>query len=69
MTFVVPNLNCAPVKKKGFQGVLAGVRLDASSGATGGGVALVCAGKATVYQPFIRDQRNGGVLGHNREPW
>jgi hypothetical protein len=53
VTFVVPTLTCTPVKKKGFQAVLAGVRLDASSGSTGGGAALVCAGKTAVYQPLI----------------
>jgi hypothetical protein len=53
VTFVVPTLNCAPVRKKGFQAVLAGVRLDASSGSTGGGAALVCSGKTAVYEALI----------------
>jgi hypothetical protein len=55
--FGVPTVNCTAVHKKGFQAVLAGVRLDASGGNTGGGVALVCAGKGAVYQAFI--QLNG----------
>src|ERR1700722_2826974 len=54
VTFVVPTLNCTPVKKKGFQAVLAGARVDAASGNTGGGVALVCAGKSAIYQAFIQ---------------
>jgi hypothetical protein len=53
VTVIVPTINCAPVHKKGFQGVLAGVRLDASTGNTGGGVALVCAGKSAVYEALI----------------
>ena len=36
VTFGVPTINCTPVHKKGFQAVLAGVRLDASGGNTGG---------------------------------
>jgi hypothetical protein len=54
VTFGVPTLNCEAVHKKGFQAVLAGVRLDASSGNTGGGVALVCAGKSALYQAFVQ---------------
>lgn len=54
VTFVVPSINCAPVKKKGVQVVVAGVRLEASSGDTGGGVALVCLGKTATYEAFIQ---------------
>ena len=54
VTFVVPTLNCTPVKKKGVQGVLAGVRLDASGGNSGGGVALLCLGKTATYEAFLQ---------------
>jgi hypothetical protein len=54
VTLVVPTITCTPVKNKGFQGVLGGVRLGSSTGSTGGGVALLCVGKSAMYQPLIQ---------------
>jgi hypothetical protein len=59
--FVVPSINCAKVGSGGFQGVVAGVRLQTASGDSAAGAALVCAGPVAEYVPII--QINGSSIG------